>query len=60
MTSMTYAAGPVGFMLAGPMIDRFGLRATFLALAVLILLIGLAAPCITALRELDQAPSGSS
>ena len=60
MTSMTYAAGPVGFMLAGPMIDRFGLRATFLALAVPILLIGLAAPWITALRELDQAPSGSS
>ena len=32
----------------------------FLALAVPILLIGLAAPWITALRELDQAPSGSS
>ena len=60
MTSMTYAAGPVGFMLAGPMIDRFGLRATFLALAVPILLIGLAAPWIPALRELDQAPGGSS
>ena len=60
MTSMTYAAGPVGFMLAGPLIDRFGLRATFLALAVPILLIGLAAPWIPALRELDQAPGGSS
>lgn len=53
MTSMTYAAGPVGFMLAGPLIDRFGLKATFLVLAVPILLIGLAAPWIPALKELD-------
>jgi H+ antiporter protein len=55
MTSMTYAAGPVGFMLAGPMIDAFGLSFTFLALAVPILLIGLAAPWIPALRQLDEA-----
>jgi len=54
MTSMTYAAGPVGFMLAGPLIDKFGLKATFLVLAVPILLIGLAAPWIPALRELDD------
>ncbi|MGV0990900.1 MAG: MFS transporter [Mycobacterium sp.] len=54
MTSMTYAAGPVGFMLAGPLIDKFGLRFTFLALAVPILLIGLAAPWIPALKELDE------
>ena len=57
VTSMTYAAGPVGFMLAGPLIDSFGLRATFLVLAVPILLIGLAAPWIPALRELDEAPA---
>lgn len=57
MTSMTYSAGPVGFMLAGPLIDAFGLSVTFLALAVPILLIGLAAPWIPALRELDQPPS---
>lgn len=56
MTSMTYSAGPVGFMLAGPMIDGFGLRATFLVLAVPILLIGMVAPWIPALRELDAAP----
>ena len=55
MTSMAYAAGPVGFMLAGPLIDAFGLSFTFLALAVPILLIGLAAPWIPALRELDEA-----
>jgi MFS family permease len=66
MTSMTYSAGPVGFMLAGPLIDRFGLRTTFLALALPILLIGLTAPWIPALRELDdgggldQAPAAGS
>ncbi len=58
MTSMTYAAGPVGFMLAGPLIDRFGLKATFLVLAVPILLIGAAAPWVPALRELDEAELG--
>lgn len=57
MTSMTYAAGPVGFMLAGPMIDHFGLRVTFLALAVPILLVGLACPWVPALRELDDGTS---
>jgi MFS family permease len=56
MTSMTYAAGPVGFMLAGPLIDAFGLSFTFLALAVPILLIGLVAPWIPALRQLDDVP----
>ena len=60
MTSMTYAAGPVGFMLAGPLIDKFGLSFTFLALAVPILLIGLAAPWIPALRQLDEAAPTAS
>ena len=56
MTSMAYAAGPVGFMLAGPLVDRFGLTAAFLALAVPILAIGLVCPWIPALRELDREP----
>ena len=55
MTSMTYAAGPIGFMLAGPLVDAFGLNVTFAALAVPILLIALACPWIAALRELDRA-----
>lgn len=55
MTSMAYAAGPVGFMLAGPLVDAFGLTAAFLALAVPILMIALACPWVPALRELDDA-----
>jgi len=54
MTSMAYAAGPVGFMLAGPLVDAFGLRITFLVLAVPILIIGLLCPWLTALRDLDR------
>ncbi|BBY62522.1 MFS transporter [Mycolicibacterium helvum] len=56
MTSMTYAAGPIGFMLAGPLVDAFGLKVTFLVLAVPILLIGLLCPWLPALRELDDEP----
>jgi MFS family permease len=59
MTSMAYAAGPVGFMLAGPLVDAFGLKAAFLALALPILAIALLCPWIPGLRELDEpAPVG--
>jgi len=55
MTSMAYAAGPVGFMIAGPLVDAFGLRVAFLALALPVLVIALACPWVPALRELDRA-----
>ena len=55
MTSMAYAAGPVGFMIAGPLVDAFGLRVAFLALALPVLVIALACPWVPALRELDDA-----
>lgn len=56
MTSMAYAAGPVGFMLAGPLVDSFGLRVAFLGLALPIVAIGLLCPWIPALRDLDRTP----
>jgi H+ antiporter protein len=56
MTSMAYAAGPVGFMLAGPLVDAFGLKVTFLVLSVPVLIIGLLCPLLPALRELDDEP----
>jgi len=58
MTSMAYAAGPVGFMLAGPLVDAFGLRTTFLVLAVPIVIIGLLCPWLPALRGLDRPTDG--
>lgn len=60
MTSMAYASGPLGLMLAGPLIDAFGLKAAFITLAVPILLVAAACPWIPALRELDEAPPAAS
>jgi MFS family permease len=56
MTGLTYAAGPLGLLVAGPLTDAAGLGWTFLALAVPILLIGLIAPRLSSLRELDLTP----
>ncbi|RAU94968.1 MFS transporter [Mycobacterium colombiense] len=56
MTGLTYAAGPVGLLVAGPLTDAAGLQVTFLVLAVPILLIGVTACRLPSLRELDRAP----
>ena len=45
-------------MLAGPLVDAFGLKVTFLVLAVPVLVIGLICPLLPALRELDDEPAG--
>ncbi|MCV7229804.1 MFS transporter [Mycolicibacterium komossense] len=54
MGSLAYAAGPLGLVLAGPLADTFGLKVTFLALALPMLVLGLAALGLSSLRELDQ------
>ena len=56
MTSLMYAAGPLGLMVAGPLTDAAGLRVTFLTLALPILLVGLIACWLPSLRELDREP----
>ncbi|SPM35567.1 Sugar phosphate permease [Mycobacterium rhizamassiliense] len=56
MTGLMYAAGPLGLLVAGPLADAAGLRITFLALAVPILVVGLIACGLPSLRELDRAP----
>ncbi len=55
MTSLAYAAGPLGFMLAGPLADAFGLKITFLALAIPMIVIGLVSVGLGSLHDLDQA-----
>lgn len=54
MTSTAYAAGPLGYLLAGPLVDAVGLQATFFTLAIPVCVV--AAVCVTlpALRDLDQ------
>lgn len=54
MGSLAYAAGPLGLLLAGPLADSAGLHATFLALSVPMLLMGLVAIGLPSLRELDR------
>ncbi len=56
MTGLTFAAGPLGLLVAGPLADTAGLRVTFLTLAVPIIVIGLIACALPSLRELDRAP----
>ena len=56
MTGLMYAAGPLGLLVAGPLADAAGLKATFLTLAVPILLVGLIACGLPSLRELNHAP----
>jgi H+ antiporter protein len=55
MTSLAYAAGPLGFMLAGPLTDATGLRMTFLVLAIPMIAIGLVSLRLSSLRELDES-----
>ncbi|WP_102143728.1 MFS transporter [Mycobacterium hubeiense] len=54
MGSLAYAAGPLGLIVAGPLADAAGLHATFLALSLPMLLLGVVAVFLPALRELDR------
>jgi H+ antiporter protein len=54
MGSLAYAAGPLGLIVAGPLADSAGLHTTFLALSLPMLLLGLVAVFLPALRELDR------
>jgi H+ antiporter protein len=55
MGSLAYAAGPLGLIVAGPLADAAGLRATFLALSLPMLLLGVIAIFLPALRDLDRS-----
>jgi hypothetical protein len=54
MTSLAYAAGPLGLLLAGPLTDAAGLHVAFFALALPILFTGLFCIPLSSLRELDR------
>jgi len=56
MGSLAYAAGPLGLIVAGPLTDAAGLTTTFLALSLPMLLLGIVAVFLPALRELDRPP----
>lgn len=56
MTSLAYAAGPLGLLLAGPLTDAAGLHVAFFALALPILVTGVLCIPLPSLRELDRVP----
>ncbi len=58
MGSLAYAAGPLGLILAGPLADAAGLHVTFLALSLPMLLLGVIAIWLPALRDLDRPAAG--
>jgi H+ antiporter protein len=54
MGSLAYAAGPLGLIVAGPLADSAGLHATFLALSLPMLALGVVAAFLPALHDLDR------
>ena len=54
MGTLAYAAGPLGLILAGPLADAAGLHTTFLALSLPMLMLGIVAVFLPALRDLDE------
>jgi H+ antiporter protein len=54
MGSLAYAAGPLGLIIAGPLADSAGLKTTFLALSIPMVLLGLIALGLPSLRDLDR------
>jgi MFS family permease len=56
MTSLAYAAGPLGLLLAGPLADVAGLHVAFFALALPILVAGVICIRLPSLRELNHGP----
>ena len=59
MSSFAYAAGPLGYLLVGPLIDQLGLQAVFFIIAGLVVLLAVATVLTRPLSLLDgPAPYG--
>lgn len=56
ITSAEYAAGPIGYLLVGVATERFGVRTTFLSVAVALIGVAGAGLLVRSLRELDTLP----
>lgn len=53
ITSTEYAAGPVGYLLVGAATERWGVRPTFVTVAVVLVGVAVAGLFVRGLRELD-------
>jgi MFS family permease len=54
MGSAAYAAGPLGYLVAGPLVQGWGAQAVFVLLAVLLLIVSVATVFLPALHGLDD------
>jgi MFS family permease len=54
MMATTYAAGPAGYLVAGWLIQRFGVEPVFLGMGVLMAIVAVAGSFIPSLRGLDE------
>ncbi len=54
--SAAYLAGPVGYLVVGPLVDAVGLRPTFVAAGLGLVLVGLAGLALRSLDGLDDDP----
>ena len=55
MGSAAYAAGPIGYLVAGPLVETWGAQAVFVLLAVLLLVASVATAFLPILHRLDDA-----
>jgi MFS family permease len=56
VAALDYAAGPVGYLIIGPMIQAIGLQPAFMVLAVGVLVFAVLAMFLPSLRGLDDPP----
>ncbi|HEY5134418.1 MAG TPA: MFS transporter [Candidatus Nanopelagicales bacterium] len=54
MGSAAYAAGPIGYLVAGPLVEAWGAQAVFALLAVLLLVASVATAFLPTLHRLDD------
>jgi MFS family permease len=54
LTSTQYTAGPLGFLLVGPLVGAFGVEEVFLAIGISIMVVASSAFVLPSLRELDD------
>lgn len=56
MGSAAYAAGPLGYLVAGPLVEAWGAQAVFVLFTALLLVVSVATPFLPALHRLDDPP----
>jgi len=56
LTAVQYAAGPIGFLAVGPLVDSIGVENAFLIVGVVLLIICLATLLMPSLRALKTLP----